>query len=363
MKRCTAIRFSVVTMALLGQVSHLAAAASLDAFDDAVAVWHFKDLTDAAGANSALNAVGAVEVGVPCGDAAGTASLARGGDGYVADCTGGHFLAGQGIEGELNPGGDTLTLYARLQDPAGVWSPCGIVSKHGGHDRLTYNLYGNNGQLGFELGTDQGLFRVEVPAQSIGAKDWHDVIVRYDGKTLELFADGVVVCSRHATGKLRTGNREPLVLAGYSMNGQPRGPFKGRLDTVAIWTRALDDAEVIALSGGEAEVARRWEAYQAAQYTGLPKPVADYRRVVKSTDVQVYSRAALAYRKWSMKNDPYRPLYHFTGVESWINDPNGPIYHEGKYHLFYQFDPQVPDGGGGWRRSLRARSVRAGESA
>jgi len=86
---------------------------------------------------------------------------------------------------------------------------------------------------------------------------------------------------------------------------------------------------------------------------GLPTPVADYRRVVKSADLEAYSRAALAYRKWSIENDPYRPLYHFTGVESWINDPNGPIYHNGKYHLFYQFDPQVPDGKGGWRRSAR----------
>ncbi|MCX6866745.1 MAG: hypothetical protein NTV46_11115, partial [Verrucomicrobia bacterium] len=85
----------------------------------------------------------------------------------------------------------------------------------------------------------------------------------------------------------------------------------------------------------------------------LPGPVADYRAVVKSTDLESYSRAALAYRKWSIKNDPYRPLYHFTGVESWINDPNGPIYHDGKYHLFYQFDPQVPDGKGGWARSQR----------
>ncbi|MBT7067216.1 MAG: glycoside hydrolase family 32 protein, partial [Verrucomicrobia bacterium] len=60
-----------------------------------------------------------------------------------------------------------------------------------------------------------------------------------------------------------------------------------------------------------------------------------------SADLENYSKAARAYRKWSIENDPYRPLYHFTGVESWINDPNGPIYHEGKYHLFYQYDPIV----------------------
>ncbi len=85
----------------------------------------------------------------------------------------------------------------------------------------------------------------------------------------------------------------------------------------------------------------------------LPEPVLAYRRVVKSKDIKTYSQAALNLRKWMMKNDPHYPIYHFTGPESWINDPNGPIYYKGKYHLFYQFDPQVDDGKGRWKRSKR----------
>jgi sucrose-6-phosphate hydrolase SacC (GH32 family) len=81
--------------------------------------------------------------------------------------------------------------------------------------------------------------------------------------------------------------------------------------------------------------------------------IADYRKVVKRTDVESYSCAARAYRTWSIANDPYRPLYHFSGVESWINDPNGPIFYNGKYHLFYQFDPIISDDKGGWIRSKR----------
>ena len=84
-----------------------------------------------------------------------------------------------------------------------------------------------------------------------------------------------------------------------------------------------------------------------------PKPVADYRNVVKITDVEIYSRAALSLRKWMIEHDPHRPIYHFTGPESWINDPNGPICHKGKYHLFFQFDPMVSDEHGGSRRSAR----------
>jgi len=35
----------------------------------------------------------------------------------------------------------------------------------------------------------------------------------------------------------------------------------------------------------------------------------------------------------------WRPVYHFTPAKNWTNDPNGLIYLDGVYHLYYQHNP------------------------
>ncbi|MFD1161242.1 glycoside hydrolase family 32 protein [Hwangdonia seohaensis] len=40
-------------------------------------------------------------------------------------------------------------------------------------------------------------------------------------------------------------------------------------------------------------------------------------------------------------DETYRPEFHYSPEENWMNDPNGMVYYKGEYHLFYQYNPNA----------------------
>jgi sucrose-6-phosphate hydrolase SacC (GH32 family) len=294
----------------------------------ATAAWHFADLQSLDG-KCPLKAQGDVQLGVELKGAEREASLARGGDGKAVELAGGWLDAGQGADRRLNLKGNAMTLLVRLRNPSGRWGNGELFCKHGGHDKLIYNLYNNGDQLGFEFGAEgrpRLAGQVSVANQSLDPRQWHDLVVRYDGTTLLMYLDGFVVTRSKASGTLRQGNTQPVQIG--------RRGFRGLLDHVALWQRALSDEEIVALSGGP-------QALQGRREAMAKRIEARIGREGLTLADQLRGARELRERLW---NDPHRPRYHLLPPDGFWNDINGTIYWKGRYHVFFlgRIAPNLP---------------------
>jgi len=68
-----------------------------------------------------------------------------------------------------------------------------------------------------------------------------------------------------------------------------------------------------------------------------------YAQILAEANQAVADTAAV------VADDRQRPSYHLMTAANWINDPNGPVYHDGYWHMFFQHNPYIADFGPmGW---------------
>ncbi len=322
------------------------------AINGADAVWHMGALTSACGTHP-LKLHGDVRVGQALRGEDGRASRTRGGDACVAAFAGGYMVLGS-RDGGVNLDGlraYTVCIRACDRSPSGNAPILSLANSKLGNSGILYGSHLNPFQIGFRerarLTSDRALeflhrteplarrtvpaymrddptgwfkylttnpihcsptnkedfidgrLRLSVPVDLIGPAGWHDVIIRFSGHLLEMFVDGVLVDEEWPHG-LASGLSGPLLLGAVYEKGNLRSGFHGQIDHVAIWRRALTDAEVADLSGGVKSVSQR--------ETAILGPI------------------ALTPQYW-------RPRGH----NAFAGDCMA-FSHEGRFHIFYLFD-------------------------
>ena len=187
--------------------------------------------------------------------------------------------------------GKAMSLSVKLR-PSALGAPVSIVGWNGRENRPVVRLFSeqvkSNVFLRAELSTDarNRPLQLSLPVQSLGAGESHQLVLRYSGAHVELFADGVLVDEEWPLGSL--------------VRAESGLEIGAAVEQVAVWNRALSDDEVLQLSGG-----REGRAEGERRMLGAQLPIGQY---------------------WKPR-----------GFNVYVGDCM-PFFHEGRFHLFYLFD-------------------------
>jgi hypothetical protein len=139
-------------------------------------------------------------------------------------------------------GASALTFEAWIR-PDSAESPGPIVElndmvdfgphlwSHDRGDELWVNFVAEDGTQ-FTIGSNEGAVSVEA---------WHHVAASFDGTTARLFLDGRMIGEVAASGPLRTTGD---LYIGHRPTGETPRSFRGSIDEVAVYDRALEADEI-----------------------------------------------------------------------------------------------------------------------
>ena len=330
---------------------------TLSPFSDAIHCWQMGDeLLESVG----FSAVGEVEVGKKLSGDELTQSLQRGSDGTVAVLSGGALVSS--IDDVFPRDAMDISLYLRFKADGPI---DGTILYKGGKSDNSYAPFSlsswymplaNRFQMSLSAMVsvkkrELGLSRVAQGA-AFGLKDeshsgWHDLVIRFlnqqsrngtkSYQQVEVFFDGQLV-DRRTAAFMRPW--QPYYLNGKTpfkigLDGDDRYPFKGMIDTVAVWERGLSDNEIKFLSGRNVDRASyQPELHKKERVVG--GNIISHEGARDEHFKRLRERILKA-KDWILENDPSFPRYHLFYPGGPFNDLL--VFHKGRYHIFSTWMP------------------------
>jgi len=109
-----------------------------------------------------------------------------------------------------------------------------------------YGLYAANGALQEQLATAETPDWQPRGSAALATGEWHHAAVAWDGSMVTTYLDGVIVATRPLAGHLSPTTLGAASRFGIGCDNVPNSayPWKGALDEVRVYARALSAAEV-----------------------------------------------------------------------------------------------------------------------
>lgn len=167
-------------------------------------------------------------------------------------------------------------------------------------------------------GTSVSFSSIRAHARA-GVRNVVTVVYRGDAGWCDLYVNGIFSSRKQFRRHTQLRFPDGCPYIGRRMDSDffteqvPFGCFYGFLQWVELDSFAKSEAEILSL--------------HRSVFTGVREEAA----------VQLAMPRRSAYG-----NDRQRPAYHLCPSGKWMNEPHGPMYYDGWYHIFYQANPHAP---------------------
>lgn len=144
---------------------------------------------------------------------------------------------------DINTNAVSVSIWTKLEYlPADLPGSFGPLYDSEEDNYVLYEDKGNN-ELRFKVTTSNSAERPGIPADDLVTNEWMHIVGVYDGVHANIYLNGVQKDSHLLTGTVRAGQ---VANIGYSLNAY----FKGAMDDINIFNRALSEEEINFLYNG-----------------------------------------------------------------------------------------------------------------